>query len=665
MEDISFIKLLDQNSLSKIDIDSRLIPSFKRVINKMQAYFNANGYTAQRDYWSFFNQYLLSDSESKLKILANDIPSTIGAIGVYRHTKEDRHMIFIDNDCFQKTDEYLDATLCHEFIHFLVMRGIFKLDNVDPQIKNGGFINEALTEMLTQQMYPSSNSYKPQVRMMQFANLLANKVNNYSQFLQGHIDSRGYGASSWNNFVALVSEYQRKKTNTPFNFEEAIKDESYIRAQRYIIEANISPHLIKSFDEYQKWILILRQRPVPDNEWIENLIKQIGQNLISSLGIKDENVKSFLLTQLKLYRDSFPALEKYDGKDVYEFVINNQIVSIDAERHLYGAPCGWSASWNPKTGIYQLRIENNSISININQIDFKQRRKQLLSIQKQTPIFFEKTLLEDIRNIQSVAKTQGLIRLERYKLPNIHQTGAKEIYIYVAIYSDRIEILDDYIRLDNKTNINQSRYLGITSKTNGAIYAEPIGTITKGYSFSTIKESFIEKRTIDYLYNICLQELSQEQINSFIEEYKKKEEYSDINNPNILKHFIVRDFATQKYNSMSEAEKQELIKRVLKEYPRFIISTENGNVDISRLFGEEYITAFKGERQVLVDTATQAFYNAYYNQIILNQTLQNNTIIQSFTINLDENGNIIIPQEPVTPTDDKTEPEDRKTGGRK
>ena len=54
MEDKSFINLLTEENLAKINIDSRLVDSFKRVMKKMQVYFNSNGYTSERDYQAFF-----------------------------------------------------------------------------------------------------------------------------------------------------------------------------------------------------------------------------------------------------------------------------------------------------------------------------------------------------------------------------------------------------------------------------------------------------------------------------------------------------------------------------------------------------------------------------------------------------------------------------------
>ena len=65
MDDKSFVSLLNEDILEKINIDAELIESFKRVIRKIQEYFNSNGYTLERDYGKFFNDYLINSDTTK------------------------------------------------------------------------------------------------------------------------------------------------------------------------------------------------------------------------------------------------------------------------------------------------------------------------------------------------------------------------------------------------------------------------------------------------------------------------------------------------------------------------------------------------------------------------------------------------------------------------
>ncbi len=68
MEENSFLYFTQNEVISKIDIDSRLIDSFKRVMKKMQEYYNANGYSIQRNYKEFLEKYLLNSGTNNLKI---------------------------------------------------------------------------------------------------------------------------------------------------------------------------------------------------------------------------------------------------------------------------------------------------------------------------------------------------------------------------------------------------------------------------------------------------------------------------------------------------------------------------------------------------------------------------------------------------------------------
>jgi hypothetical protein len=57
VEDNSFLYFVDDSVLSKIDIDPRLVDSFKRVLSRIQVYFNSNGYVVDRNY----KEYLLKN----------------------------------------------------------------------------------------------------------------------------------------------------------------------------------------------------------------------------------------------------------------------------------------------------------------------------------------------------------------------------------------------------------------------------------------------------------------------------------------------------------------------------------------------------------------------------------------------------------------------------
>ena len=495
MEDKSFINLLTEENLSKINIDPRLVDSFKRVMKKMQVYFNSNGYTSERDYQAFFYEYLLNpDNTKNLSLFLNDEPSKIGAGGFYTN---DGKRICIDESNSRK-DENLDSTLCHEFIHFLVMRGIIDEQYADPQIRFGGFINEALTEMLNRQMYPNSGAYEPQVSMMEFANLLSNNVNNYSMFLRGNIDAKGYGASAWNNFVANAKAYQSKWKGKPFLMADARKDKLYINAQRELIKSKISVHLIKSFSDYTEKIDILMQRPAPDLEYMETFFENMDINLLNNLGLRNPELSSILKQKLQEYREISSSHAKYGNKDIYEFEILGRKIGIDKDRNLYGANgLPYQATWNPNTGIYEFKTGNESVKLDISQIDFKNWKTRAGERQQEIAQYFSQNAKDDVKSVEQVAKNNGLVKLEKFTLPSV---GGKKnsTVIYVATYNDRIEVLNNPTQIGTMENINSAQYIGVTSLDPkvGAIYSKPLGSIDNGIIQNIIKNIYTQEQYI-------------------------------------------------------------------------------------------------------------------------------------------------------------------------
>lgn len=645
MNDTSFTGLLNEQNLSRIDIDSRLVDSFGRVMNKLQAYFDANGYTSQRNYAEFFEEYLLKDMPEKLKIVVSNEPSTKGFAGIYRHSEKDKiYTILIDEFCLNREPEYLDSVLCHEFIHFLAMRGLDKVDYPDPEIKNGGFINEAITEMLNQQMYPNSRSYRPQVDMLKFANLLTGNVNNYSLFLRGKVDSKG-GASSWNNFFAAANAYHRAWSDKGFSMEQAINDPNYLKAQEYIIYAKVNYNSISSFEEYKKWVSILQQRPAPDSEFMDKFFSNMDNALIGKLGLKNDKLQQMMLHQLLEYRQIPSELAKYDGKDVYEFEIAGHKVAIDKDRNLYGRAAlgGHQTTWNPNTGIWELKVGNEIIKLDINTIDFAKRRNDLLERQQTIPKYFLSTSKDDVKAVSQVAQTEGLVKLEKFTLPSVGLNGKKNpTVIYVATYGDRIEILNNPMQLGLMDNVKAAQYIGITSQDPkvAAIYTKPLGSIDIGIMYSKYSEKYLTNGTINALAKKITPTLSQEQLQQIISQYKQSDEYSveDDLTDKQLQEFAIMRYAKEQYYNMPEDQRKKLIDEYANSQERFIISSNNGNIEVSLLFGNQIITAFQGQSEVLVDSKGNGLYNAHCE--LLSKGMALSKTVESEVIKINHDGNI-------------------------
>lgn len=616
MDDKSFVSLLNEDILEKINIDAELIESFKRVIRKIQEYFNSNGYTLERDYGKFFNDYLInSDTTKNLRIYLNEEPRKIGANGFYT---TDGKTICIDRNVLKNNDA-LDATLFHEFIHFLVMRNLIVDKTADPAIKYGIFINEALTEMLTRQLYPKSNAYEPQVKMMEFANMLSNKVNNYSLFLKGKIDAKGYGAASWNNFVELAQKYQKQMQGKPFHLREAQNNEFYLKAQRYLIDSKISVHRITTFTDYAEKIKILLQRPALDEEYIENFISKMDESLINNLGLKNKNMQELNKSLLKEYREILTRRLKYGEKDIYYFEIVGHTLGIDKDLKLYGADgFVYSSSWNPATKMFVLNMENETVKLDLNAIDFKAQRDLDAEKEQKIAKWFSNDASKDIKRIEEVADN-NLVRLEKFTLPVIENLGKKKpIIVYVATYGDKIKVLNDLVPVGVYKDIKSFKYMGVTSLDPkvGAIYVDPLGTIAKGYVYLNMSEKFKHAKELNLYTSEIKSTLMPEQLTDIVSQYKSSTEYelNDLDEED-LQDFALKHYAEEEYKKLSDLEKERFAIEATQGQEKVVVAENNEAVEVSLLFGNKNQMALKGKKEVLVSKLEDGLYNEYYMEL--------------------------------------------------
>ena len=578
MDDKSFLELTNEEILSKIKIDPRLREPFKRVMKKMQAYFNANGYTAQRDYKAFFEENLIGKD---FKIYVSDEPSKMGALGFYAKAKQ---CICIDEK--KLSSNRIESTLCHEFTHFLVM---------NEKSVPSGFINEAQTEIFTRQIYPTSCSYEPQVRMMEFANILTNNANNFSLFLQGGIDSR-HTSSMWNDFYNRVSLYQKKFANTPYKIGEAIKDEDYISAQRCIIMNNIHSHLIKSFDDYEEILEKLSYAPIKDEEWMNNFITGIEKNIINN--IRDKKIREITLSKFKEYRDIKNKLSKYTDE-------NNFIIDFDGSKYIvnrFGEVRDKFTNTlvhKSYTGFFSF---GDTKSINIKKT--LDKRDVLLKKEKELRSFLKGFSYCDEMALTSISDKENLIRLEKFELPIIDFKKSEPIYVYVAVYPDRVEVLNNVTMLEKKQNVNMCKYIG---QVDDAICGKPIGKID-GTIFANVSVKRFNFLSKTEYRNELEPTLSKEIIDKIIDDYKKSDEYDVEDESNISENALDYYFE-KKYKWLSAEERKRYEEKAKEKMEKFVVSIKDGNVDVSLMHSNSL--ACIGSRQVLIDKKGNGLYNEY------------------------------------------------------
>lgn len=636
MQDESFVYFTQDDILSKIDIDPRLVDSFKRVMAKLQDYFNANGYTSQRNYKEYIEKYLLNSDDKNMRFYINKLEKEgIGGFfagGVKFGGK--RNEICINESILKQSPELLDSTLCHEFIHFLVMHGL-EVGKAEPDIIYGGFINESLTEMLTQQMYPNSKAYDAQVAMQKYANLISGKSNNYSRFLQGYIDAR-YASPDWEQYRNSTNAFQSDFNKEGYiNLLESQSNSNFIKAQRSLISLFIRPNGKKNINEYIDSINKLLERPVADTEYINNVIvAAMDKNLISNLGLNDKNLTEFLEKKLGELRDTLSEVYNNRGKRTFKFDFEGRKIIIDEDLKVSGDIMGVSRQYNPQTGEMIFTLNGKKMSLNTNDIDFNNTFNKIESLSN----YFKKESSQDLSMISQASKQTGtLTKIEKFTLPNI---DGKNTQVYVATYEDKIVILGNSTQIGNIENIQQSRYIGVTSKNPAiaAINYESLGVIDKGLLFSTLTSKQIRNKAI---FEYCKQlesKLTQDEVAKAIENYKKSPDFIEDSEEEIRYEAISR-IAKSNFDKLSEQEKNQIISNVYKQSPRFVLSTENGKLNLSIMYGDK--NSFKGKSETLYDSKGLGMYNEVLENISKN--VVEDVPSEKSSISIDTNGNIVYP----------------------
>ena len=211
-KDTSFIELTKPKNLSKIRIQPILIPIFVNTMQRMQNYFNKHNYTKHFNYKELFKEFILTNDASKvLKIRADFSMNLNDNNGYY---SSEMNEIILNGSLLELKN--IEFTLCHEFIHFITeqvfKRKMFK-NSKNMKLYKNGFIKEALTEMLSMEIYPEFSNitgYISLVKMMEFVNELSGSINHYQSFLLGYINIK---VVDWWKKTQIIKKYEEDFLN--------------------------------------------------------------------------------------------------------------------------------------------------------------------------------------------------------------------------------------------------------------------------------------------------------------------------------------------------------------------------------------------------------------------------------------------------------------------
>ena len=210
--------------------------------------------------------------------------------------------------------------------------------------------------------------------------------------------------------------------------------------------------------------------------------------------------------------------------------------------------------------------------------------------------------------------------------------------IYVATYNGKIVILNDVHQLSNISNIDLNKFIGMTSKdpSVAAIYSDKIGQIQNGITFSTLSDKQIQLKAISLYANELMSTMSKQDIESAISDYRKSEEFYEDTEEEIKKEAI-SIIARKQVSSLPSEQMKMLLDKVIATNPQFVVSSKDGKIEVSTLFGDKYKMAFASKSEVLFNSNGKGLYNEVISSL-------SNTQIKSMGINLpiDSDGELIM-----------------------
>ena len=618
-----FLNLTNDDIIERIDIDERLIPYFKRVMKAIQSFFEANDYLSVKDYETYFEKYILTTDENQK--MSFRVDNNLGIVGGF-YNKAERKIVIN----FDISEDSVFHTLCHEFIHFLVMH------DGESDLTRNTFINEALTESLTRLITLKENAslYDPQVNMLNFANAISGNRNNYKDFLQGYSNLKVFSHSTtfFTKFLGHLSEYQKKfnlHDEYHMSAEYAMIDEDYVEAQRTLIKDFSTD--IESIDDYFAFLDNLSLRPVMDAEFVDNIMKHQEQILVQRLIGSNSPMFEGIVRKLEECRKLYDV---EDGR--FYFEMEGHEFSVDKDGNIKGIVPGYYFVHIGNSISLISQATKRRIDLNLDEIDYSKAKNELFSKKDELYKIFSPSSKKDISTVLNLAsQIDRPTKIEKIELPNIEFRKHSSI-VYLAYYHDRIEVLNG-TGIGLKEDFTIKEFIGktVSPPKKGAYFGKELDSNKTGYLFSLLDSDIIKKRAIYKFVDEVSKSLSEDELSVIIESYKQTSEY-DESYPEYLKDFAIEWYAKKKYEILPLEKRKELEDLVISESKKFVLSNCNGEIVVSLAFDGNVV--FVGNKITLVDLEKDGLYNLEYQSVP--QTTQSTA---QCIIPLDANGNLVTP----------------------
>ena len=422
-----FLELTTEENLRKLNIDPRLVDSFKRVMAKVQQYFDSHGYSDKIDFETIVNDYLLpketvdreairhseefikelNDARENQKQLEAIVSITLDPIEEEKFLDEyikrnyniglsfeveSKEKVEMHSGIYKdklKTigikesaliSDRLDQILCHEFVHFLTMCGKEKFGSVEETMKPATY--EPLTEMLSSDIFGvKPEGYYSYCELMQYLNLLAG-VDNYDYFIQRQPDSK-YEAVDF-----VLEDAQNVMDKHRFSQTYGIMDESELNL---LVYSATTQFLFKDYESVEQltddMIKIYSAPQMYSNlESLESLQDGVVDMYLSENKITNPDIKAKIMQLIKV-KNERRLLNGINGVNIN---IEDESYVLDENGNLYLkrlndlfklAPSGTLISYTVDNGILRIYTETGTYNCDLKNVDFKALGNNLASQQ--------------------------------------------------------------------------------------------------------------------------------------------------------------------------------------------------------------------------------------------------------------------------------------------
>ena len=412
-----FLELTKEENLKKLNIDPRLVDSFKRVMIKIQQYFDSHGYSEKVDFETIINDYLLprevvdreairrstefirelNAAKEKQKQLEEIVTITINPLeedefldeyikknyavglsikvdskekfvahaGIYKNTV---NAIEIRESVLSST--WLDNVLCHEFIHFLTICGQEKFGSVKQTMMCA--IYEPLTEMLASDVFGiNPTSYENYCDFMKYVNLLCG-VDGFECFVQRKLDPK------YEEMKAVFENAQEIYDKHGYSILYGTME---VDELNYLVFSATSQLLFRDYESVEDLtdnLVNIYSAPqlFTNLEALESLLNDIVDMYLLENNITNPNVKINIIQLIKI-KNERRLLKGING---IEINIENENYVLDENGNLYLkrlnelfklTPSGTLISYTVDNGVLNLYTETGTYKCDLKGVDFK------------------------------------------------------------------------------------------------------------------------------------------------------------------------------------------------------------------------------------------------------------------------------------------------------